>query len=158
VGSTPAARTIFMFKKRQAVEAEKTHDLPAEENRVNEILMLEDEADLVALLKEFLEASGFKVTTVTNGVEGLKKVMAQDFDIIICDMLMPHLPGDMFYIAVQKVKPQLCNRFVFMTGHKGDKKIDDFIRSVRGVMLWKPFHPHELLETVNIVLKRSRES
>jgi DNA-binding response OmpR family regulator len=157
VGSTPAARTIFMWKKYQAAESEKTHELPAEESGPAEVLMLEDEGELTALLKEYLEGHGFKVTAVTNGVEGLKKIMTQDYDIILCDMLMPHLPGDMFYLAVQKVKPDLCRRFIFMTGHKGDKKIDDFIRSVRGVMLWKPFHPHELLDTINFVLKRNRE-
>jgi DNA-binding NtrC family response regulator len=136
---------------------EKTHELSASEDQVREILMLEDEGSLTELLKEYLESNSFKVTTAGNGVEGLKKIMAQDFDVIICDMLMPHLPGDKFYIAVQKVKPHLCRRFIFMTGHKGDKKIDEFIRSVHGMMMWKPFHPHELLDSIRYVLKKSRE-
>jgi DNA-binding NtrC family response regulator len=84
--------------------------------------------------------------------------MVQDFVVIHCDMLMPNLPGDMFYLAVQKVKPHLCRRFVFMTGQKGSKKIDEFIRKVRGVILWKPFHPHDLLDTIKYVLKKSREA
>ncbi len=119
--------------------------------------MLEDEEGFSSLISEYLESNYFKVIRVSNGVEGLKKIMVRDFDIILCDMLMPTLPGDKFFIAVQKVKPYLCKRFVFMTGQKGDKSIDEFIRSVHGVMLWKPFHPHELLETIKYVLKRSRE-
>jgi DNA-binding response OmpR family regulator len=146
-----------MDKKFHANEAEKTHEIAADEHRAEQILILEDEGDLTDLLKEYLESNSYHVTTVSNGVEGLKRIMAQDYDVIICDMLMPHLPGDKFFIAVQKVKPHLCNRVVFMTGHKGDKKIDDFIRSVRGVMIWKPFQPHELLDAIRYIVKRTRE-
>jgi two-component system cell cycle sensor histidine kinase/response regulator CckA len=161
VGSNPAVRTMFMYKKPQAFQPEKTHELSVEEvpaQPSQEILMLEDEGELTALLKEYLEAHAFRVTSVSNGVDGLKKVMSQDYDAVVCDMLMPHLPGDMFFLAVQKVKPHLCKRFVFMTGHKGDKKIDEFIRSVHGVMMWKPFQPHELMDTIKYVIKRSREN
>ena len=145
-----------MLKKYHAFKPEEVHDLSGE-IRMEEVLMLEDEGELTEVLKEYLEGHAFRVTCVKNGVDGLKLVMSRDFDVILCDMLMPNLPGDMFYLAVQKVKPHLCRRFIFMTGHKGDKKIDDFIRNVRGIMLWKPFHPHELLDTIKYALKKARE-
>lgn len=150
---------MINIQKKFAPTEEKTHELGVE-NRggPKQILMLEDEGELTAVLKEFLEGNEFQVTAAANGVDGLKKVMGQDFDVIICDMLMPHLPGDKFFIAVQKVKPHLCKRFIFMTGHKGDKKIDEFIRSVHGVMMWKPFAPHELLDAIKYILKRTREA
>src|SRR4051812_29737988 len=145
-----------MERKFYIPTQERTHDLPDVAQSTETVLMLEDEGELTEALKIYLEANGFQVMCVRNGVDGLKKIMTQDFDVILCDMLMPNLPGDMFYVAVQKVKPHLCRRFIFMTGHKGDKKIDDFIRKVHGVMLWKPFHPHELLETIKYVLKKTR--
>jgi len=145
-----------MYKKFYAGQLEKTHDITVDEPDFKTILMLEDEGELTDTLKSYLEGNSFRVTCVKNGVEGIKKIMKEDFDIILCDMLMPNLPGDMFYLAVQKVKPHLCRRFIFMTGHKGDRKIDDFIRQVRGVMLWKPFHPHDLLDTINSLLKKVR--
>ena len=64
-----------------------------------------------------LESRNFIVTTVNDGVHALREVMAFDFDVIICDLLMPNMPGDMFYLAVQKTKPELCKRFLFVTGH-----------------------------------------
>ena len=67
--------------------------------QTQEILMLEDEGELTALLKEYLEANTFRVTSVSNGVDGLKKIMAQDYDAIVCDMLMPHLPGENVLIS-----------------------------------------------------------
>jgi DNA-binding response OmpR family regulator len=123
---------------------------------VKTCLLLEDEGALTEVLKVHLEMNAWEVTTVTNGLDGLKQVMERDFDIIVCDMMMEKLAGDMFYLAVERSKPHLCKRFVFMTGYKGNKKIEEFIRKVDGLMLWKPFEAYELLDTMRMVLQRQR--
>lgn len=61
----------------------------------------------------------------------------------------------MFYKAVERTKPHLCQRFVFMTGHQADKDVNDFIRSIRGLVLWKPFEMHQLTEAIGIILKKA---
>jgi CheY-like chemotaxis protein len=119
------------------------------------ILILEDETALSETLAPFFEASGFSVVCVTNGVDGLRQIMAHDFAVILCDMMMPNLPGDMFYRAVERTKPHLCKRFIFITGYKGNREIEDFIRKIKGVMLWKPFETAQLMETINSVIRRS---
>ena len=116
------------------------------------LLLLEDNDELAASLQEFLELYSCKIVRVTNGVDGLRKIMAVDFDVILCDMVMPAFPGDMFYRAVERVKPSLCSRFIFMTGHKADPKWDLFIREIGGLILWKPFHMHELVGAVQSVM------
>ena len=121
------------------------------------ILMLEDDPDLATTLKEFFLNEGFAVTHAVNGVDGLKRIMAGDFNLILCDMLMPHLAGDMFYAAVERVKPNLCKRFIFMTGHQGDPKWDAFVRRVGGIMLFKPFELHVLIEAIQSVLKKTNQ-
>lgn len=122
--------------------------------QLERILVLEDDRDFSAILKDFLESIPFDVTTVENGVEGLREVMAHPFDVIICDMMMPKLSGDMFYLAVERVKPELCRRFVFVTGHRANPKIDGFIRQIRGTILQKPFHMDELRETIAYAMAR----
>jgi len=120
------------------------------------ILILEDETALSETLAPFFESNGFSVACVTNGVDGLRQIMAKDFSVILCDMMMPSLPGDMFYRAVERTKPHLCKRFIFITGYKGNREIEDFIRKVKGVMLWKPFETAELMETINTMMKSNR--
>jgi hypothetical protein len=44
-----------------------------------------------------------------------------------------------------------------MTGHKGDRKIDDFIRRVRGLILWKPFKSHVLMESIRAVEQKGAQ-
>ena len=119
------------------------------------ILMLEDDDVFSEIVGEILTGYGFNVIRVINGAEGLKKILVQDFDVILCDMVMPGFPGDMFYTAVGRTKPHLQKRFIFMTGHEGNRKIDAFIRRVRGVILLKPLQFHELMARMDLVLSQN---
>lgn len=133
---------------------EKVHDLTEESISpgVKSVLMLEDDPDFADLVRVFLESHPFQVTCVANGVDGLKQLMSRDFDVILCDLVMPNLPGDMFYLAVQRTKKHLCKRFVFMTGHKAEPKWTSFLSKVTGPVLGKPFHLEDLLSTIQSVL------
>jgi DNA-binding response OmpR family regulator len=133
-----------------------TSDLPPDisEIDIKSILLLDDDADLADALKELLESRNFVVTTAGDGGAGLREVMEMDFDVIVCDMLMPGMPGDMFYLAVKKVKPQLAERFVFITGNKGNPKVDGFLQSVDALVLFKPVMIDELMRMVSLVLQQ----
>ncbi|MGA2750767.1 MAG: response regulator [Verrucomicrobiota bacterium] len=143
-------------RKYYAPIMEKTHDLdqvPKVTVR-KKVLLLDDDMPLAELTRKILEENGYEVETVADGVQGIKKIMINDYSVILCDMVMPNLAGDMFYMAVERVKPHLCKRFLFMTGHQGERKIDDFIRSVRGLVLWKPFKTHVLMEAMQAAESR----
>src|ERR1700761_772606 len=119
------------------------------------ILLVEDDPAFQEIMKDFLSENGFEIVAVNNGVEGVHKVLASDFEMILCDMMMPTLPGDMFFRAVQRMRPHLCDRFVFMTAHRTHPRIKDFIDSVWGTVLIKPFRVSDLLEMIDFVRLRS---
>jgi len=119
------------------------------------VLLLEDDPQFKDIMKEFLSTHNFDVVAVQNGVEGVHEVLANDFEVILCDMMMPTLPGDMFFRAVERMRPHLCDRFIFMTGHRGNPKVTDFIRNVNGTILSKPFHVDDLLEMIAFVQVRT---
>lgn len=146
-------------RKSEVVRPEKTYELADESgiSKMKSVLILEDDVSLALLLKEALQNAGYGVTVVSNGAEGLKQILVNDFSILLCDMVMPNFPGDMFYLAVARVRPHLCKRFIFMTGHHGDRKIEQFIRGIRGLMLWKPFEIPVLFDTIQAVLKKSEQ-
>jgi CheY-like chemotaxis protein len=116
------------------------------------ILILEDEIEFSAIVKDLLQSRGYAVTCVGSGVEGFKCVIAEDFDVILCDLLMPNLPGDMFYLAVEKTKPKLCKRFIFISGHRANPRWEAFIKKINGIILWKPFPMADLLAAIDRVL------
>jgi DNA-binding response OmpR family regulator len=128
--------------------------LETSELEIKSILLLDDDPDLADTLKLLLESRNFVVTTVSNGVEGLREVMSLDFDVIICDMMMPAMPGDMFYLAVQRTKPHLCSRFLFVTGHGDNPKVNDFLKRTDGLVLFKPVLTEDLVRMISLVLKR----
>jgi len=122
---------------------------------VKKVLLLEDDPAFKEIMTDFLAESGFEVVAVNNGVEGVHQVLASDFEVILCDMMMPTLPGDMFFRAVERMRPHLCDRFIFMTGHRGNNKVVDFITGVNGTILTKPFHVDDLLEMVAFINVRT---
>ena len=81
-----------------------------------------------------------------------------DFDVIICDLEMPQMPGDKFYLAVQKAKPHLCERFLFVTGHSKNPKYEDFLKKTGRIVLVKPVPIDELIATIAFVIKQTSGS
>lgn len=147
-----------MRRRYYSPPVEKTYEIPDDLVSLDDpqsVLLLEDDATLSEILSNVLQTNNFRVTRVRNGTEGVQQILKFDFDLILCDMIMPGFPGDMFYHAVKRIRPHLCRRFLFMTGHTGDRQIDAFIRSVRGLMIFKPFQFHELMEAINVVLRRA---
>jgi CheY-like chemotaxis protein len=136
----------------------RTHEIPGDplSSKRQTVLVLEDNAAFAEALKDMLEGQDYSVTVVPSGVEGVQKILHSDFDAIVCDMVMPNFPGDMFYLAVQRARPHLCKRFVFMTGHQDNPKVTKFIEEIRGVVLWKPFKMRLLFDALETVTGRSK--
>jgi DNA-binding response OmpR family regulator len=136
---------------------EKPHDLAAGFRPAarNSVLIVDDEAQFIELMAMQLEHEGFQVDSATDGAQGIKKIMESDYEIILCDLVMPKLAGDMFYRAVERVKPHLCRRFIFVTAYRDDPKSEAFIRQVDGPVLWKPFQFRFLLEAIEAVKRRN---
>jgi DNA-binding response OmpR family regulator len=129
---------------------------PAEETEleIKNILLVDDDEALANTLKELLESRNFIVTTSHNGADALREVLAFDFDVIICDMMMPKMAGDMFFLAVQKIKPELAKRFLFVTGHADNPKVDGFLKSIDALVVFKPVLTEELVRMISLVIKR----
>ncbi len=132
-----------------------SESLESNELDIKSILLLDDDEDLADALKALLESRNFVVTTVGNGAAGLREVMSFDFDVIVCDMMMPHMPGDMFFLAVQKVKPEMAKRFVFITGETGNGKVTDFLNRIDAMVLYKPVAMDDLIRNISLVLSKA---
>jgi DNA-binding NtrC family response regulator len=108
------------------------------------VLLLDDQEDFRDVIRDYLVSRLYKVTEVSNGAEGLRAIMRDTYDLIICDMLMPKVGGERFYWAVTRVRPAARLRFVFITGHQHDPKVDHFFRRVQATVLVKPFKLDDL--------------
>ena len=118
--------------------------------RRHRILVVDDEVQLGRLIQGFL--AEYDVTVATSGMEGQNKLdSAQSFDLILCDLMMPDVTGMDLYEYVRRVRPELCARFVFMTGGAFTSPAIAFLDEVaaRGnACVEKPFRIDGLVATI----------
>lgn len=116
------------------------------------VLLLEDRDDFREIIHEYLLSRFYQVTPVQSGIAGLREIMKDRFDLIICDMMMPKMGGEMFYWAVTRVRPATRKHFVFFTGHKNDPPNEFFFRRINAKVLYKPFKLSVLDSVIKDVL------
>ena len=121
---------------------------------VHKILLLDDRTDFQDVLRNYLISRSHKVTSAASGIEGLREVMKAAFDLILCDMMMPQMGGEMFYWAVTRIRAAARKRFVFFTGHKNNPAIDFFFRRVNATVLFKPFKLSALGSAIRDVFRK----
>src|SRR5207245_10915560 len=80
------------------------------------ILVVDDERLVLQLLGEMLGADHHTVDTVSDGTQALEQLGRASYDLILSDVRMPYLDGPGLYRALERPLPDLCRRFVLMTG------------------------------------------
>ena len=99
------------------------------------ILVVEDDANLRDALTELLEADGHSAASASNGAEGLEKVRAGAFDLVITDLKMPVMNGDVLAAEIDKAWPG--KRVIMLTGH-ADLMRDDHPPGVSTILSKPP--------------------
>ena len=117
------------------------------------ILVVDDEAHLAAGISENLEAEGYAADVAHDGAEGLDKIRAKAYDLVLLDVMMPKLNGLEVCEAIRRDGLQTPVLFLTVKSDPADR--------IRGLeaggddYLAKPFHLKELLLRVGAILRRS---
>ncbi len=112
------------------------------------ILVVDDEEDIVAVLKVRLENAGYDVEYAYDGKEGLKKIKANKPDLAILDIMMPEINGSTL-CGIMKYDPCYKDIPIIILTAKGrelDKEIGDTVGA--DAYMIKPFDAQVLLEVV----------
>ena len=116
------------------------------------ILFVDDEAALAKLGAQILGSLGYRVTSLTDSVEALKlfKARPTDFDLVISDMTMPKMTGDVLATELMAVNPDIP--IIMFTGY--NKKISSLTVKEIGIkaLAYKPIIKADLAKTVRTVL------
>jgi two-component system, OmpR family, response regulator len=115
------------------------------------VLLIDDDVELVEMLKEYIEQENFSVQVAHDGMAGAQMLLEQPFDIVVLDVMMPRLNG----IETLKAIRQHSNVPVIMLTAKGDNTdrivglelgADDYVP--------KPSSPRELVARIRAILRR----
>jgi len=133
-----------------------TERLPALSVRAR-VLVIDDELSVAKGLKRML--AGHDVVIVRDGEQALELLAADaDFDVILCDVMMPALPGSELYYRAIRNRPELTQRFVFMTGGAFTQYGRSFLETVGCTVLHKPFDAAAVLESVQTLARARRRA
>ncbi len=117
------------------------------------ILIIEDDADIAAIERDYLELSGYQVSVCTDGASGLSAALEQPFDLLLLDLMLPEVDGFTICRKVREVK-DIPILMVTALGKDVDKirglgyGADDYIE--------KPFSPSVLVARVKAHLAQYR--
>lgn len=119
------------------------------------LLLVDDDPNLILLVKDYLEFKGYKVFTASHGREAMRVLEQQIPDLIICDVMMPEMDGYTFVQEIRKNSRLQWLPVIFLSA-KGQSK--DRIRGLEegaDVYMVKPFEPDELVAQVQSTLNQS---
>src|SRR5438445_12054773 len=117
------------------------------------ILVIDDDIELCELVAEYLEPDGYQVDAAHDGVEGVKRALAEDYSLAVLDYMLPGLNG---FEVLRQIRA--ASRFpVVMLTARGDD-VNRIIGLQIGAddYLPKPFNPLELVARISAVLRRSQ--
>jgi DNA-binding response OmpR family regulator len=118
------------------------------------VLVVDDDKQLASALQWIMRDENYLVDIAFDGEEALLKVKVHEYDAVICDLMMPRLRGDEFYLKAKELRPNLEKRFIFITGFAAESGMKDFLSEHRLKHLAKPFPIQELVTGVKELLAK----
>ncbi|ALX48338.1 response regulator transcription factor [Lentibacillus amyloliquefaciens] len=117
------------------------------------ILIVDDEASIVTLLKFNVEQAGFETDVAYDGLEAVQKAEEGDFDLIILDLMLPEMDGTE---VCKHLRSNKIDTPILMLTAKDDE-IDKILGLELGAddYLTKPFSPKEVVARIKAILRRS---
>src|SRR5438128_612964 len=142
----PDAGATFTLELPIGARAARTEaaPVPAGESKPLSILVVDDEPHILHYMRATLESWGHTVEVASDGTYALERALAGPFDVIICDLRMPHLSGREMYTKLARQDPRVAERIIFATGDTVRGDTLQFLEALGRPYLHKPFTLAEL--------------
>lgn len=125
------------------------------DNNLPHILLVDDEQAIIENLQPFLERSGFRVSSASNGKMALDVISKDTPDLVVMDVLMPVMDGRQVLRQLRQQENWLPVILLTQIGESTERAMaleegaDDYLN--------KPFNPHELVARIRAVTRRARQ-
>src|SRR5579872_6782973 len=121
-------------------------------NKVDRILVIDDDVELCSLVGEYLEPEGFQIEAVHDGNRGLDRALNGDHLLIVLDVMLPGMNG---FDVLRRIRNTSRTPVLLLTARGED--VDRIVGLEIGAddYMPKPFNPRELVARVRAILRRS---
>jgi PAS domain S-box-containing protein len=119
------------------------------------LLIVDDEVNLAQTLERVLPEQ-YDISLAYDAEQAVEVLSADgDFDVILCDLMMPGVPGLDLYRDVCHMRPAFAARFVFMTGGAFNERAREFMEQTRCPVLAKPFSIDTVCQVVEQLVEQN---
>src|SRR5260370_7840878 len=119
------------------------------------ILIIEDEANIVQLIRLYLEQAGFTVLAASDGAAGLELHAREHPDLVILDLMLPALDG---MEVCRRIRAWANTPILMLTARQGEEDRIAGLELGADDYLVKPFSPREVVSRVKAILRRTAQS
>jgi len=116
-------------------------------NRRLRLLVVDDEVLVARAVRRVFDKE-FRVDVALDGQVALEKLRKADYDVVLCDVMMPGISGLDVYRQVRSENEPLARRFVFATGGLFSQELSDNVKRLSNMIIEKPFDPAELRRVI----------
>ena len=121
------------------------------------ILIVEDDPDIVEVLRFNLGREGFDVLAAQDGVEGVNLASKSNWDLILLDLMMPRMDGLEVCERLRADERTRTTPIIMLTAKGEEADIVQGLQKGADDYVTKPFSPKEIIARINAVLRRSRK-
>jgi CheY-like chemotaxis protein len=140
--------SVFLAIAPGGLEGEAPHSEPTQAASRRLRLLIVDDEVLVARAVRRVFDKEFRVEIALDGQSALEKLRQTDFDVVLCDVMMPGISGLDVYRQVRSENELLARRFVFATGGLFSQELSDSVKRLSNMIVEKPFDPAELRRVI----------
>ena len=116
-------------------------------SRTLRLLVVDDEVLVARAVRRVFEKE-FRVEIALDGPSALEKLRKTEYDVVLCDVLMPGISGLDVYRQVRAENEPLARRFVFATGGLFSQELSENVKRLSNMIVEKPFDPAELRRVI----------
>lgn len=104
---------------------------------------------------ELLELAGYHVSLASDGLQGIERAKQEDFDVILCDVMMPGASGHEVFAELSSAGTTSRSVFIFISASVERRDVEAALQKGVKAYIRKPFEEEDLLKTIEQCLAAS---
>jgi len=159
IGKGSLFRVILPISEVQESSIIQPESAPPNANKLEttgrRVLIVDDDKEVLGMFHNIVSRK-FEATSFNDSREALKAIASgQNFDCIVCDLMMPNLGGMEFFQKLKEVSPEHCKKIIYITGGSFTSVTDQFLRTPGIVFMEKPISFKDLLSAIEKIVQNS---